>query len=58
MAIIEIHENKVEELHECSEKLLKHAAKLMKHIEELKEDSYMEKYGRKRRYDEDEYRRY
>lgn len=57
--IIEIQENKLENLTECAEKMLRYGSKLMNCLEELERNkSYSEKYGRRYVDEEPDYHRY
>ena len=57
--IIEIQENKLENLTECAEKMLRYGGKLMSCLEELSKDkSYSEKRGRRYIGEEPDYYRY
>lgn len=64
--IIEIQESKFEHLSECAEEIVKHGKKLLHCLEEMENksnESYMERYGKRRRsgmrdYDDEDYPRY
>ena len=57
--IIEIQENKLENLTECAEKMLRYGNKLMNCLEELgRSKGYNEKYGRRYVDEEPDYHRY
>ena len=57
--IIEIQENKLENLTECAEKMLRYSNKLMNCLEELgRNKGYNEKYGRRYVDEEPDYHRY
>ena len=57
--IIEIQENKLENLTECAEKMLRYGGKLMSCLEELhRNKGYNEKYGRRYDREEEDYHRY
>ena len=57
--IIEIQENKLENLTECAEKMLRYGNKLMNCLEELgRSKGYNEKYGRRYIDEEPDYHRY
>jgi len=57
--IIEIQENKLENLTECAEKMLRYGGKLMSCLEEISHNkNYNEKYGRRYINEEPDYYRY
>ena len=69
--IIEVQDQKIEHLSEYAEKVLKYGGKLMQCLEEISSkstygerrmdkyrDGYMERYGMRKHYDDDEFVRY
>ena len=58
--IIEIQDSKFEHLSECAEQIVRHGKKLMQCLADLEEgkSDYSERYGRRRRTDDDYLRYY